>query len=290
MNKKITSLLLILLFVFAALAACTPGEEPADAASDALSEKEFFKLIEQSEKYGKRFDDLLMEETSAYFYGFAGASASAMRFAVERLLWLKGEGEDFDSLTAGSRYTNWDEIAEICYASPYPYYFEGLIYELQGKTEEAAKAYLNASVMGNYPEKGLDFRYLRDMSVTDLYALRDKLRGCEDGIYEKYRPVLYGYERTPYNFSADYLCADAMELLDAGKYGEALIPAIYAVRIRPKTAEFWICAITAASYADEAYKATKLLEEALRYFPDHEGLNALASSFKDVNNENGGEG
>ncbi len=289
MNRKIVSLLLIVLTALSLFCSCVPADSP-EQGLDALSEKEFFKLIEQSEKYGKKFDGLLMDETAAYFYGFAGSSASAMRFAVERLLWLKGEGEDFDSLTSGSRYTNWDEIAEICYASPYPYYFEGLIYDVQGKTDEAAEAYLHASVMGNYPEKGLDFGYMRSMSVTELYALRDKLRGYEDKIYGEYRPVLHGYERTPYNFSAEYLCADALELIDAGRYEEATVPAIYAVRIQPKTVECWICAITAASYADEAYTATKLLEEALRYFPDHEGLKALASSFKDVRDENGGEG
>ena len=288
MNRKIALLLLIVLTALSLFCSCVPADSP-EQGSDALSEKEFFKLIEQSEKYGKKFDDLLMDETAAYFYGFAGSSASAMRFAVERLLWLKGEGEDFDSLTSGSRYTNWDEIAEICYASPYPYYFEGLIYELQGKTEEAASAYTYAAIMGNYPDKGLDFRYFKNMSVTELYALRDRLRGYEDRIYGEYRPVLHGYGRTPYNFSAEYLCADAMELLDAGRYEEAMVPAIYAVRIRPKSADCWVCAITAAYYADDAYTATKWLEEALRYFPDHEGLNALASSFIDVNNENGGE-
>lgn len=290
MIKKITSLLLIIFTVFAVFTACTPGAAPDNTKSDALSEKEFFKLIEQSEKYGKKFDDLLMDETAAYFYGFAGCSVSAMRLAVERILWLKGEGEDFASFAADSRYTDWNEIAEICYASPYPYYFEGLLYEIQGDTDKAATAYAYAAIMGNYPDKGLDFRYFKSMSVTELYSLRDKLRQCEEDIYSQYRPVLYGYERTPYNFSAEYLRADAMELLDAGRYEDAMIPAVYAVRIRPTDADCWICAITAAAYADEAYTAAKWLEEALRYCPDHEGLKALVSSLKDVHDENGGEG
>ncbi|MBO4229903.1 MAG: hypothetical protein J5938_06105 [Clostridia bacterium] len=288
MVKRIASLLLIFFTALALLASCAPSDAPG-GESGALTEEEFFKLIEESEKYGQKFDNLLMDETAAYFYGFSGASVSAMRLAVERLLWLKGEGDDFDSLTAGSRYTDWDEIAEICYASPYPYYFEGLIFDVQGKSEEAAKAYASAAVMGNYPEKGLSFRYLAGKSTADLYALRDKLRGYEEEIYGLYRPVLHGYGRSPYNFSAEYLCADAMELLDAGKYAEAMVPACYALRIRPTEPECWICAITAAAYADEAYKATKWLEEALRYHPDHEGLNALASSFVDISSRNGGE-
>ena len=288
MIRKCTVLLLAVCTVLALATACAPADAPAQE-SDALTEEEFFKIIEQSIKYGKKFDDLLMDETAAYFYGFAGSSASAMRLAIERLLWLKGEGDDFESFAAGSRYTDWDEIAEICYASPYPAYFEGLVYDLQGKTEEAAKAYAAASIMGNFPEKGLDFRYYSGKSTSDLYALRDKLRGVEEEIYSAYRPVLYGYERTPYNFSAEYLCADAMELIEAGKYAEAMIPARYAVRIAPKQPECWICAITAASYADEAYAATKWLEEALRYHPDHEGLKALASSFTDINEQDGGE-
>ena len=288
MFKRLALLLLTVFTVLALLASCTPADTPAEE-SDALTEEEFFQLIEQSEKYGKKFDNLLMDETAAYFYGFAGASASAMRLAVERVLWLKGEGEDFESLASGSRYTDWDEIAEICYASPYPYYFEGLIFDLQGKTEEAAKAYASSSVMGNFPEKGLNFRYFAEKSNDELYKLRDKLRGYEEEIYGAYRPVLYGYGRTPYNFSAEYLVADAMELCEAGKYAEAMVPARYAVRIRPTEPECWICAITAASYADEAYAATKWLEEALRYHPDHAGLKALASSFTDIHGQDGGE-
>ena len=292
MKIRITAFFAVLCSLCLIFAGCLPGaaqKKEASPAADALTEQEFFKIIDSSIEYGKKFEALIMDETAAYFYGFAGASVSAMRLAVEKILWLKGEGDDFDSLAAGSRYTDWDVIAEICYASPYPYYFEGLIHSIQGEDEEAAHDYACASVMGNFPEKGLDFYYFKSMSVSKLYDLRDKLRGYEDRIYAEYRPVIYGYERTPYNFSADYLCADAMELLDAGKYEEAVIPALYAVRIRPKAVESWICAITAATYADEAYKATKWLEEALRYFPDHEGLNALASSFNDVNNENGGQ-
>ena len=171
--KRIASRLLIFFTALALLASCAPSDAPG-GESGALTEEEFFKLIEESEKYGQKFDNLLMDETAAYFYGFSGASVSAMRLAVERLLWLKGEGDDFDSLTAGSRYTDWDEIAEICYASPYPYYFEGLIFDAQGKSEEAAKAYASAAVMGNYPEKGLSFRYLAGKSHSEALTALEK--------------------------------------------------------------------------------------------------------------------
>ncbi|MBQ1846634.1 MAG: hypothetical protein II135_01385 [Clostridia bacterium] len=289
MIKKIALLALIVFTLAAALLSCMTAEKPEEMKAEGLSKTEFLEIVSQCEKYGKKFDDLLMEETAAYFYGFAGASVSAMRLAVEKILWLRGEGDDFDSLTEGSRYKDWNTIAEICYASPYPYYFEGMIHEMQGESDAARSCYVNAAMMYNYPEKGLDFYYLKNAPISELYDLRGELCGYEDRIYGEYRPTLYGYERTPYNSSPEYLCADATELLDAGRYDEAMIPAVYAVRIRPTEPECWICAITAASYANEAYKATKWLEEALRYNPDHEGLKALASSFADINEQSGGE-
>ena len=290
MNNRIKEAVLVLLLAgLLILTGCEaipglPSGTPQSGSSvSAETAVEGLKaIVEVCLEKGSFFSGLLMDETAAYFYGFAGASVSALRLAVERILWLKGEGDDFASLAADSRYTDWDEIAEICYASPYPYYFEGLIHELRGEDEEAIDDYLAASVLANYPETGLNFLALRDQSVPELYALRDELRALEDRIYEQYSPDLFGYERNPCNGFPEYLLADAYEKLEAEQYDQAMIAARYCVRFNPRVEEHWTCAVTAALYADQGYQAALWLEEGLKYFPEGEGLNHLLSSLQDV--------
>lgn len=264
------------------------GQQPAvsDMSSEPVSDTkaliEFFKTCVGE---GDRFTNLLMDETAAYFYGMAGTAVSSLRLAVERILWLKGEGENFASLSEGSRYTDWDTIAEICYASPYPYYFEGLICEIQGETEKASELYQYASIMANFPNEGLNFYFLRDMSIEDLYKLRDELREAENSLYTEYYPVLYGYERSVYNCMPEYLLADAIEKLEKEQYRDAYIAARYAVRGNPKNEDFWMVAVVAAMSTDEPYLAVSFLDEGLKYFPDGKKLDILRKSINDMADE-----
>jgi len=243
-----------------------------DFGGNGTSADDLMETAEICVGQGERFTELLMDETAAYFYGFAASIVSSMRLAAERLLWLKGEGANFEEVAGGSRYTDWDTIGELCFASPYPYYFEGLIYDVQGESEKADEAYSRAAVMTNFPDEGLDFYYLKDLSVSELYKLRDELRKEENEIYGAYSPVIYGYERSVYASSAEYLFADAYDLLENENYEAAMIPARYAVRQNPKSEDNWALAITAAVCADKPHQAFIWLEEGLKYFPDSEKL------------------
>jgi len=267
--RGILALLLTLTVLLAAGCGDGPGGGREESGSDA---EELIRTAEGCMAVGDRFSALLMDETAAYFYGFAGSTLGSLRLAAERILWLKGEGEDFGSLARGSRYTDWDALGELCFACPYPYYFEGLIWDVQGMEEEAETAYGRASVMTNFPEDGLDFYSMKDMSTAELYALRDRLREAEEKLYGVYTPVLYGYSRSEFAFSAEYLCLDACELMDGGSYKEALIPARYAVRQNPRSEENWVVAVTAALYADDPYQAAVWLQEGLAYFPESRAL------------------
>jgi hypothetical protein len=280
-RSKIIAILLILT-VAVSLFGCS-GTKTDETKSS--SKDDIIKNAQSCLKIGNRFSNLLMDETSSYFYGYAAAEVSSFRLAVEKLLWLKGEGDSFADLAADSRYTDWDTIAEMCFASPYPYYFEGLIHDVQGESEEANKMYVNAAIMTNYPEEGLNYNYLRGMSVDELYALRDELRKEEDKIYEKYEPEFYGYPRSVYNCASEYLYADAMEKLDAEQYEEAMIPARYAVRLNPKSEDMWVCAVTAAMYADQPHQATVWLYEASKYFPEGEKIGVLIKAINDISEE-----
>ena len=55
---------------------------------------------------------------AVHFASLAAARVSAMRYFVDRILWLNGEGETMEDLTGG-RYADWEEIGAINYASVY---------------------------------------------------------------------------------------------------------------------------------------------------------------------------
>ena len=283
MKRSLTAALLISA-VLISLCSCGGGEQGGYLTKDGL-----IGLADTCVKNGDRFEKLLMDETAAYFYGFAASAVGSLRLAVERILWLKGEGDDFASLSSGSAYTDWDEIAELCLASPYPYYFEGLIHEIQGEDDLARECYVSASVMPNFPDEGMSFMYLRNMTVGELYALRDELRNKEEIIYGSFRPALYGYERNEFTYMPEYLRADAIELFDSEKYAEAEVAARYAVRMNPRDAGNWLVAVTAAAYADDGYQAARWLDEGLKYFPENEQLLNLRKTFTDMTDGEGAE-
>lgn len=289
MKKRTICLVLIVSICFAVFAGCSsPATDVKD--DECLTKEEFYKLVDKATRYGRETSRLLLDETSAYFFGFAGAAISSMRLAVERILWLRGEGDDFESLSAESRYTDWDTIAEINFASPYPYYFEGLIYDIQGKAEEAGTCYGYAASMDNFPDKGLNFYYLRNMEIKDLYSLRDELREKENEIYELWTPDFHGYERSVYNAFPDYMYNDAIEKMDAEDYPAAMDTMRIVLRENPKVESFWGAAVIAALYADEPYQAALWLEEGLKYFPESEKLDILKKSIEKIaaENEDGG--
>lgn len=259
----------------------------APRGDGALTEEEFFALLERAHTEAARFDDLMLDELAASLYGFAGASASAMRLAVERILWLRGEGDDFASFTAESLYTDWDTIAEISYFSPYPYYFEGLLHDLQGESEAAADDYLTAALMEDFPEQGLDFLYLAERPIDELYALRDRLRAEEGKIYADYRPVLCGYPRSMYCTVPEYHCERAVRSNNEGAFDDAVNFARFALRGNPRNEYHWqvavVCAVNAAQYK----QAAAWIEEGLYYYPDDAMLLNAKQAFLDFYEEYG---
>ena len=277
MTKRILTLLLALLLVLSLGACKNPnqddppnGDDPA--VGDGTSYSDFMEVMGDIKKYGDESAELNLTAQSEYYYSFAGASVSAFRYAVEYVLWLKGEGDTLASFTADSRYTGWDTIAEINYSSPYATYFEGMLLDFQGKHDEAVTPVALASIMPMFPEEGLDFSYLRTMEINDLYTLRDSLRALEDTIYGAYTPSLTGREWDKYLFDEEYLLAKSEECIQSENYTEALFYAKQALKANPFEVKNWRNAAMCALTAEEISLMGAYIDEGLAIFPEDEKL------------------
>ena len=290
MPKRI--LWLFLAFVLAlSLSACDlssilPWTQSPDGEDgligDGTSYHDFIAVMQEIKERGDETAALGLPVNSEYYYSFAGASVSALRYAAEYILWLKGEGDTLASFTADSRYSGWETIAGINCASPYPAYFEGLLLEIQGKYEEAAEPYAWASIMPLFPKEGLDFYYLKNMSVESLYELRDTLRSLEDAIYAAYTPVLTGAERDRNLFDAEYLIAKSREEAKNADYESALRYARLALKADPFDAAVWQNAAMCAMYALDLEQMGGYVDEGLAIFPQDETLLMFRQSMLDA--------
>ena len=287
MTKRILTLLLALLLVLSLGACKNPnqddppnGDDPA--VGDGTSYSDFMEVMGDIKKYGDESAELNLTAQSEYYYSFAGASVSAFRYAVEYVLWLKGEGDTLASFTADSRYTGWDTIAEINYSSPYATYFEGMILDFQGKHDEAVTPVALASIMPMFPEEGLDFSYLRTMEADALYTLRDSLRALEDTIYGAYTPSLTGREWDKYLFDEEYILEQTYTSVQANDYGTALYYAMQGLKANPFDAKIWRNAAMSALYAEELTLMGAYVDEGLVIFPEDESLLALKQMMIDA--------
>ena len=287
MTKRILSLLLVLILALS-LCACNSikdlfgGTSDDPAVGDGTSYSDFMEVMGDIKKYGDEAAELNLTAQSEYYYSFAGASVSAFRYAVEYVLWLKGEGDTLASFTADSRYTGWDTIAEINYSSPYATYFEGMILDFQGKHDEAVTPLAISSIMPMFPEEGLDFSYLRTMEVSDLYTLRDSLKALEDTIYGAYTPSLTGREWDKYLFDEGYLLAKSEECVQGENYTEALFYAKQALKTNPFEVKNWRNAAMCALTAEEISLMGAYIDEGLAVFPEDEKLLLLKEMINDA--------
>ena len=287
MTKRILTLLLALLLMLSLGACKNPnqddlpsGDDPA--VGDGTSYSDFMEVMGDIKKYGDESAELNLTAQSEYYYSFAGASVSAFRYAVEYVLWLKGEGDTLASFTADSRYTGWDTIAEINYSSPYATYFEGMLLDFQGKHDEAVTPVALASIMPMFPEEGLDFSYLRTMEADALYTLRDSLRALEDTIYGAYTPSLTGREWDKYLFDEEYILEQTYTSVQANDYGTALYYAKQGLKANPFDAKIWRNAAMSALYAEELTLMGAYVDEGLAIFPEDESLLALKQMMIDA--------
>ncbi|MBO7376842.1 MAG: hypothetical protein J6V01_07030 [Clostridia bacterium] len=275
MRRKTLILISVLLLFALAVAGCGGTKEPENG-------QELIGQIEKTaafcKKSGDSFDGLTMEESAAYWYGYAGAALGSLRLAAEKILWLRGEGDSFASLAEGSRFTDFSDLERLSPSSPYAWYFDGLIYDVQGIKDEAEARYAAASSMLNYPDEPFDFHFLKDMPIDSLYSLRDRLRASEDELYEVFDPELSPLPADPVLGRPEYLISYVIVLTGEGKYEDALPFARELIRIAPFEEVNWKSAVLTAVSAQDAVSAVLWLREGLGYHPESKDLLDLKRS------------
>ncbi len=288
MKKRIIPLLLALMALLF-LAACG-GDEPGGAQTDTPGSggiqavdpdaPAHERLLAQAENHlvaARQQNDVGLTLQGEYFYGQAQASVSALRYAVDTILWLMGEGESLADVTAGAPYRDWNAIVAAGMGSPAPHYFEGLVLEIQGKKPEAQVCYDRAAANPNYEEA--DFWYLRNMTVEELYALREEVLAVEVAIYEEYTPrtALCSVERTGAEYSPTYHLTLAAQAAADGHDQLAWECALNALLTNPTQPELYAAAVSYGLNAGSE-DAVSILNEGLFVFPEDGKLNYLAGA------------
>lgn len=251
------------------------GSTTNKTASSSIYEQ-YVNTMEQLKEKGDGYVSNGMKLQAQYCYGIAGSSISALRFAVDNILCLKGEGKTLSEVV-GEAYGNWDTIASISYSSPYPYYFEGLIYQIQGKEEDAKKCYTNAIMNPSFPQKGVSFYYLNGLSVKELYTLKEELVTLEKNIYKEYTPDGGSCKRDPMNFNDEYLRAKAKEALEQepADYEAARQYYITALKVNPFEPKNFSSLALYAIYMEDMDNAVYYTNEGLWIDEKDEALNKI---------------
>lgn len=281
---RILSIIIVAALLIAATSALIIYRSSIGSASTYTQFKEAMLEIK---KMGDDYAENDMKLQAQHYYGMAGSSISAMRLAVDHILDMKGESKylkdvadakDTD-ITAKPAYKDWESIAAISPASPYPYYFEGLIYHIQGNEEKAKEAYQNALINPLFSENSAAFYYLSELGIDELSTIRDELAVIESELYEIFTPKPYGLERHPMNFNDEYLRAKAKDVLEKepNEYTEALRYYTAALRVNPFEAKNYACCALISIFNNDVDAAITCVNEGLWIDENNKELNQIAA-------------
>ena len=233
------------------------------------------EVKELKEAAGKQYDAGL-DFQSEYIYSLALGEISSLRLSIDMVLWLKGEGKNLKEVIGDAPYKTWDEITEACLGSYAPYYFEGLICQFRGRTEQSEDLYKKAGSNPLYEKR--DFYFLRKLSVEELYALKKDVAELENEVCKAYTPrsVLLG-ERTGAEFSPAYHLAMANERSENAE--EAAQCALNALITSPLTPSLYANAAAYELTAGNVELAVEILNDGLFFAPEDPSVNYIAALY-----------
>ncbi len=265
------------------VAAGTEGDATTDISTDSTADDAdpnapaHEQLMSKCKTYLDRANDL--EDvgnvlTAEYLRGYAQAEVSSLRMTIDTILWLMGEGDSISDVMGNAPYRTWDDITGAGLGNDAPFYFEGLLFEIQGKNEEAEESYQKAEMNPEHEER--DFYYLRHMSVEELYQLREKVLELEYDIMDQYTPrTALVRERTGAEFSPAYHMALMKEYED--KPTELYQCAVNALLTNPEDPSLYYIAATAAINVNKLEDTYEFINDGLFLYKDDAELNYLAA-------------
>lgn len=246
---------------------------------------QYIRIMLELQEQGKTYGENDMSLQADYCYGIAGSSISAMRFAIDNMLHQKGEGKSLADLVEDA-YGDWDTIAEISYVSPYPSYFEGLIYHIQGDKDKATEKYKEAILNPSFPQENFSFYYLSSLTTEELSVLRDELLLLEQGIYEVFTPKKTLIPRHPLNYEDEYLRAKAKAVLEEEPENYEMAINYYqaALQVNPFEGKNFAGRALLAIFSEDMEKALYYINEGLWIDEDSEELKQLAIWLTELDN------
>ena len=234
--------------------------------------------------YAHHAEDTGVALQADYFYGMALAPISSLRFCVDNVIWLKGEGETVADIVSAAPFGDWDAIVGAGLGSPMPFFFEGLLFTFQGKSDEAAECYKRAKANSNYEE--MDFNYLKSMSIDDLYSLRNDCVKKEMAILNEYTPKSTMLaERTGAEFSPIYHAALADEMQQSNDSYSVYRCFFNAVLCNPQIPDYYSSAALTAMQVGEVEIAELIINDGLWAFPKNGEINYVAATMALANGD-----
>ena len=275
MSKKIISLI-CLICAAAVLCSCgLAGRLFKGRQSDGAGA--YGELKETVQSYlltAERQSDAGMSFSGGYYYGMAQAEVSSMRLCVDTVLWLLGEGKDLQEVIGDAPFSSWDSIAAAGMGSDAPYYFEGLIHTFGGRDASAKECYRKAESNPNHRER--NFYYLRNLSVGELYSMKEELRALEDRVVSEYTPgTVLCAARTGAEYAPQYHLALAQLAEDPANAAQCALNALYT---GPGEPGLYSAAAAYAIDASDAELGCGIVNEGLFLFPADPELNYLAAA------------
>jgi tetratricopeptide (TPR) repeat protein len=274
MIQRLFGLTMCTLLIFA-LTGC--GSKTAEAEKIVSAHLDGFEnFVDQGDKFAERSLDIQAD----YTYGWAAASVSGMRYCIDCLLYMKGEGASLEEVAAG-RPDDWDEIAAMNYASPYPYYYEGLVYNAEAQNAYAQHCYeralINPAFSAEYAESLV---VLEVLPVESLKRIKARLTALEDRFYAEYEPQSLSVPRSEFNFSDAYLRTAAKEILNQNAEDYQLALNFYqaAITVNPFEGDNFLGCALMCLYLNDIKGAVYYINEGLLIDPEHEGLMNLAEA------------
>lgn len=259
----------------------TGGKKIDETGEEPQTKKETITCYEDLKKEADFLIDLGDEcaedgrdRHAVYFYSLAAAHTSAIRYMVDNILWLKGEGTYISDLS-GNRIGDWREIGALNYAASYADYCQYLLLIMQGKTTEALTFLERAAKNPDCPPENAFFEY-KDMSVEELYALKTKLQAIEDELALCYQPYLDPLEEiTGFEFFPEFHRELTSELVARKNFADARRCAERAIAVDPFDGGNYVAAALVALSENEAERVNAYLTEGLLYDPSSASVHAF---------------